>query len=71
MELAAKKKLEEASFCSLVLPAILQLWTMSDRLVRTALLQSLKALVHYTPAAAINKTIFDQILAGFADSNAK
>jgi hypothetical protein len=70
-ELGAKHKMDEDSFVAQVLPSVLQLWQMTDRIIRTALLHSLKQLVPYTPAGAINKSVFDPMLAGFADSNAK
>ena len=35
------------------------------------MLQTLKALVPFVPDAVVNKSIFDNVLAGFADSNAK
>jgi SCY1-like protein 1 len=70
-QLAVRAKVDEDSFASKCLPAVLQLWSMTDRAVRTALLGSLKQLITLTPASAVNKSIFDQMLAGFADSNAK
>ncbi len=54
--------------CGVVLT---QLWTMSDRTVRGALLTSLKDISAYIHENLVNKYIFDQLLAGFADSNAK
>lgn len=70
-KLAAMNKLDAAVFRQSWVPILVQLWAMSDRTVRTMMLQSLKALVPFIPEAAINKTIFDNILAGFSDSNAK
>ena len=54
--------------CGVVLT---QLWTMSDRTVRGALLTSLKDISAHIHENLVNKYIFDQLLAGFADSNAK
>lgn len=54
-----------------MLPVVVQLWSMSDRAIRTTLLKTLKSLVALTPAAFVNKSVFDPMLAGFADSNAK
>jgi hypothetical protein len=44
---------------------------MTDRTIRTALLSTLKHLADLFPAAMINKSVFDNMLAGFSDSNAK
>ena len=54
--------------CGVVLT---QLWTMGDRAVRGALLSSLKDISSYIHENLVNKYIFDQLLAGFADSNPK
>ena len=51
--------------------AMVDLWGMSDRAVRTCLLVSLRHLVALTPATLASKNIFDPMLAGFADSNPK
>ena len=69
--LAAQGKLDEASYVMRCLPVVVQLWSMSDRAIRTTLLKTLKSLVALTPAAFVNKSVFDPMLAGFADSNAK
>jgi hypothetical protein len=44
---------------------------MTDRTIRSSLLVSMKELVELLPAATINKSIFDNIIMGFSDSNAK
>jgi hypothetical protein len=70
-KLASLQKIEASAFdlhCQGLLPA---LWAMSDRSVRSALLQSLKQMAPYTEASTVNKSIFDHMVAGFADSNAK
>lgn len=67
----AMSKLDEELFVSSCLPTVLQLWGMTDRVVRTSLLDSLKNLAPVIPAAAVNKHIFDNMVAGFSDSNAK
>ena len=69
--LAAQNKLDEQSYASKCLPVVVQLWSMSDRAIRTTLLKTLKSLIALTPGAFVNKSIFDPMLAGFADSNAK
>jgi SCY1-like protein 1 len=51
--------------------AMVDLWSMSDRAVRTCLLVSLRYLVALTPDTLVSKNIFDPMLAGFADSNPK
>ena len=66
-QLAIAQKIDEETFSGKCLPGVLQLWTMTDRAVRTSLLGTLKPLVSITPASAVNKSIFDQLLAGFAD----
>ena len=48
-----------------------QLWAMTDRTVRTSLLLTLKCMADLIPPAVINKSLFDNMLAGFSDSNAK
>jgi hypothetical protein len=53
------------------LDTIVQLWGMTDRTIRSSLLVSMKELVELLPAATINKSIFDNIIMGFSDSNAK
>ena len=50
---------------------VIQLWSMTDRVVRTSLLDALKNMAPVIPAAAVNKHIFDNMVAGFSDSNAK
>lgn len=44
---------------------------MSDRVVRTELLRTLKAFSEVLSADSVNKRIFDNILTGFSDTNAK
>lgn len=69
--MAATNKLDEPIFRRTVVPILVQLWPMTDRAVRTVLLQSLRHLADLIPPAVVNKTVFDNIVAGFADSNAK
>lgn len=69
--MAALGKLEESVFMSQCGAMITQLWALSDRTVRTALLKSLKSLTPLLSEKVINNNIFDPILAGFADSNPK
>jgi hypothetical protein len=68
---AAQHKIEEAALASSCVSPIAQLWVISDRSIRTALLKSLKSLAPYLPKDAINKKIFDPLMSGFADSNSK
>jgi SCY1-like protein 1 len=70
-ELALQEKLDEVVFMNQCGDLLGQLWTMSDRAVRMALLKSLKATVLYISPDTVNKFIFDPMIAGFADSNAK
>lgn len=70
-KLAAMGKLDPAVFRASWVPILVQLWTMTDRSVRTVMLQSLKALIPFVPDAVVNRSIFDNVLAGFSDSNAK
>eukprot|EP01036_Dinobryon_divergens_P032364 gene32364-41931_t len=60
----ALSKLDEELF-------VIQLWAMTDRVVRTSLLDALKNMAPVIPASAVNKHIFDNMVAGFSDSNAK
>lgn len=70
-QLATNDKLDQSIFRQSCLPVLVQLWSMTDRTVRTVMLQSLKALIPFIPDAVINRTIFDHMMAGFSDSNAK
>ena len=69
--MASHDKLDESCYISRCLPVLEQLWSMNDRSIRTTLLKTLKSLIVLTPAIHINKSVFDPMLAGFADSNAK
>lgn len=66
-----KEFIEEEMFSKHIVPALISLWGIADRAIRTTLLKSLRALVKVTPTEIINKSIFDPLLSGFADSNAK
>lgn len=70
-QLATQNKLDETNYTNKCLPIIIQLWSLNDRAIRTTLLKTLKSLIVLTPASFVNKSIFDPMLAGFADSNAK
>ena len=70
-QLSQHGKITEDQYCKQCLASVLLLWMMTDRTVRTALLGTLKLLVALTPADTVNKNIFDPLLAGFSDSNAK
>lgn len=70
-ELILAKKVDAASFASSCLDAYVPLWTMTDRVVRTELLKTLKALNEVLSADTVNKRIFDNMLTGFSDTNAK
>lgn len=69
--LAELGKLDESNYRSSCVNVFNDLWAMSDRTVRNSLLKSCKGLIPLTPKIIVNKNIFDAILAGFADSNAK
>lgn len=51
--------------------AYVALWPLADRVVRTELLRTLKPISSAISADTINKKIFDNLLTGFNDSNAK
>jgi len=70
-KLASMKKLEEAMFQQECLTLVVSLWAMTDRTIRTALLTAIKHLSDLIPNAIVNKNMFDSIIAGFSDSNAK
>lgn len=70
-KLGGLNKLEEEPFQRECVPVISQLWPMADRTVRTAMLSSLKTLTDLIPNQIVNKAIFENMLAGFSDSNAK
>ena len=65
-----QKKISEKQYVDKCLQGQVQLWTMSDRSVRTALLRTSRVLISFTPNKIVNDHIFDPMLAGFADSNA-
>jgi len=67
----AKDKVEDANFNKLIVPPLIQLWALSDRIVRTSLLKTLKSLIKFISPDVVNKKVFDPMLAGFADTNAK
>jgi hypothetical protein len=70
-KLASLNKIDAAVFKQSWVPILVQLWAMQDRAVRTVMLQTLKALVPYIPDATVNRGVFDNVLSGFADDNAK
>ncbi|RYH16009.1 hypothetical protein EON65_30820 [archaeon] len=70
-KLASLQKLEQTAFETHYRELIIQLWGMSDRSIRTVLLSTLKNIVDFIPESAVNKSIFDHMIAGFADSNSK
>jgi len=70
-QIVEHNKIDEEHYTKECMTSVLILWTMSDRTVRTALLGSLKTLNTITPTGTVNKSIFDPLLAGFADSNSK
>jgi hypothetical protein len=70
-KMAAVNKVDAALYAASSVPMMVQLWAMADRSVRTCLLQSLKQLAPLTPEQTINRSIFDNLLSGFSDSNAK
>jgi len=55
--LAAAGKLESFVFNETCLPVVAQLWGMSDRIVRTALLKNLEALAPFISESYVNKQI--------------
>mmetsp|Transcript_10613 Transcript_10613/g.10688 ORF Transcript_10613/g.10688 Transcript_10613/m.10688 type:complete len:926 (+) Transcript_10613:164-2941(+) len=70
-QLSEQQKIEETHFNARVAPSLTALWSISDRVVRTALLKNLKPIVPLLSSDMINKKIFEPLLAGFADSNYK
>lgn len=68
---AELNKVDEIAYEKYFANAMVDLWGMSDRAVRSCLLVSLRYLVVLTPETLVSKNIFDPMLAGFADSNAK
>jgi hypothetical protein len=69
--LADENKLDEAALGNACLSVILKLWSMSDRALRTSLLKTLKSLVPLIPDKDVNHGIFEHMIQGFSDSNAK
>lgn len=70
-KLGSLKKIDEKVFQQECVNILTQLWAMTDRTIRTALLASVKNLVELVPATVINNSLFDNMIAGFSDSNAK
>jgi len=64
-----QNKISEKEYTEKCLPGQVQLWSMSDRSVRTSLLRTSRTLIGFTPNKVVNEHIFDPMLAGFADSN--
>ena len=64
-------KIDAACFEKRFVDAFVSLWGFSDRAVRTCLLVTLKSVINHIPDNVVSKHIFDPMLAGFADSNAK
>lgn len=64
-------KIDAACFEKRFVDAFVALWSFSDRAVRTCLLVTLKNLITLMPDGVVSKHLFDPMLAGFADSNAK
>jgi hypothetical protein len=70
-KLGSLKKIDETVFQTECIGVLTQLWAMTDRTIRTALLSALKHLVELIPASVVNSSLFDNMIAGFSDSNAK
>jgi hypothetical protein len=59
-----QNKIDERTFTRCCLGPIQQLWTFTDRAVRTALLRTLRALLHLLSRETVNKKLFDPLLSG-------
>ena len=70
-ELAKHNKIDESTFSTKCVSILAVLWPMPDRAIRTTLLKTSKYVMPLIPDIAFNKGMFDAMLAGFADSNAK
>jgi hypothetical protein len=70
-KLASMGKIDPAGFVFSWVPLLVQLWAMADRTVRTVMLQTLKALIPFIPDAVVNRSIFENMMGGFSDSNPK
>ena len=68
-KMASLQKLDETVFTLHCGTSIVSLFALSDRTVRTVLLQSLRHLGKLLSKEAVNKTIFDHMISGFSDSN--
>jgi len=66
---AAHGKIESEPF-EKACPVLVELWSLSDRAIRTSLLKSLRNISKLMGNDLISNTIFDQILVGFTDSSA-
>lgn len=64
-------KVEGGVFERLLLGSYVSIWGLSDRTLRTSLLGTLKAIAPLVPDDVVNKKIFDLLIGGFSDSNAK
>eukprot|EP01038_Epipyxis_sp_PR26KG_P008742 gene8742-11813_t len=67
--LASFQKVDSDVFNNKCMPVLLQLWAMTDRTVRTGLLQSLKQTATLISSQIVNRGVFDNIIQGFNDSN--
>lgn len=68
-KLASLHKLDDIAFSVHVGSSVATLFSLTDRTVRTVLLQGLRHIGRLLSREAVNKTIFDQMVSGFSDSN--
>mmetsp|Transcript_12961 Transcript_12961/g.21183 ORF Transcript_12961/g.21183 Transcript_12961/m.21183 type:complete len:403 (+) Transcript_12961:733-1941(+) len=64
-------KVDDVVFSVSCLGPYQQLWTFSDRAIRTALLRTLKPILFLLSRDVVNRKLFEPLLAGFSDSNSK
>lgn len=64
-------KVTESNFPTSAIDILGSAWSLSDRSIRNSLLKTCKHVVPMLSSTFVNKSIFDPMIAGFADSNAK
>ncbi|KAG5673992.1 hypothetical protein PVAND_003987 [Polypedilum vanderplanki] len=62
--------LDEGEYQKKIVPCVVKLFSSTDRVTRSRLLQQLEMFIHHLTPAVINEQIFPQVAHGFLDTNA-
>ncbi len=63
-------KLDREDYSKLIVPAIVKLFSRSERLVRVHLLKHLAEYAEHMPASVVSQKVLPHVLTGFTDANA-